>query len=214
MTSPGALARLFEINFAPSYHFQLPNLGNIRTGTELNPIAQVPGGRSSMSFLSGLGGYLGQVISTVPSIIGGLQNAGVLGGGRAVAPPPGAVGTISKVAQTGAPALSTPAVVSTAMRAITQTAAKHPILTAAGGAAATAGAAAIALRGHKSVAKAARAAAGLPTRRRMHVTNVKALRRSIRRLHGFEKVCRKVLRFTSPHRSHGRATFKRPKRRS
>ena len=169
-----------------------------------------------MSFLSGLGGYLGQVVSTIPSILGGLSTAGVIGGPKAIPPPATGVGTLSKVAQTGAPAIAAPSVVSTALRGVTNVATKHPIFTAAGGAAATAGAVGILAHRAKgtSASSAARAAMGLPRRRRMHVTNVKALRRSIRRLHGFEKVCRKVLRFTSPHRSHGRATFKRPKRRS
>ena len=210
-TDLGALARLFEINFAPSYHYQLPNPYGVRTGTEVNPIVQAPGVRSNVSFLSGLGGYLGQVVQTVPSILGAVLGGG--GSARAIAPPQNGVGTISKVAQTGAPALTNP-VVSTAMRGITTAATKHPILTAAGGAAATAGAVATLVhRRGASASAAARAAMGLPRRRRMHVTNVKALRRSLRRIHGFEKVCRKVLRFTSPGRHHGRATFKRPKRR-
>lgn len=213
MTDLAGLARLFEINFAPSYHFQQPNPLNVRTGTEVNPIAQAPGVR--MSFLSGLGGYLGQVLGTVPSILGGLQTAGVIGGGapRAIAPAVGGVGAISKVAQTGAPSTAPMTAPTAIMRKVTTTAAAHPILTAAGGAAATAGAVATLVRSRKGVHPAVAAAMGMHRRRRMHVTNVKALRRSIRRLHGFEKVCRKVLRFTSPHRSHGRATFKKPKRR-
>jgi len=165
-----------------------------------------------MSFLSGLGGYLGQIVGTVPSILSGLSTAGIIGRPGGV-PVTNGVGTISKVAQTGAPALTTPTMTGTAMRAITKTATAHPILTAAGGAAATAGAVATLVRSRKGVHPAVAAAMGMPRRRRMHVTNVKALRRSIRRLHGFEKVCRKVLRFTSPGRHHGRATFKRPKRR-
>lgn len=46
-------------------------------------------------------------------------------------------------------------------------------------------------------------------RRRMHVTNIKALRRSVRRLHGFAKVARKVLRFVSPKPPRGRPLFKK-----
>jgi hypothetical protein len=45
------------------------------------------------------------------------------------------------------------------------------------------------------------AALGLHRRRRsMHVTNVKALRRSMRRVQGFAKLARKVMTFTSTHR--------------
>jgi hypothetical protein len=36
-----------------------------------------------------------------------------------------------------------------------------------------------------------------PRRRRMHVTNVKALRRALRRVEGFERIARKVLRITT-----------------
>lgn len=46
-------------------------------------------------------------------------------------------------------------------------------------------------------------------RRRMRVTNVKALRRSIRRCQGFAKLAKRVLRFTSPRPPRGRALFKR-----
>lgn len=45
-------------------------------------------------------------------------------------------------------------------------------------------------------------------RRRMNVTNAKALRRAIRRARGFEKLARKVLGFTTPKRPKGRAYFR------
>src|SRR6267142_4826366 len=44
--------------------------------------------------------------------------------------------------------------------------------------------------------------------RRMNVTNVRALRRSIRRAQGFAKLAKRVLRFTSPRAPRGRAVFK------
>lgn len=53
---------------------------------------------------------------------------------------------------------------------------------------------------------------GRPVRhrgRRMRVTNVKALRRSIRRCQGFAKLAKRVLRFTSPRPPRGRVVFKR-----
>jgi hypothetical protein len=50
---------------------------------------------------------------------------------------------------------------------------------------------------------------GMPVRsRRMHVTNVKALRRAIRRCTGFAHLAKRVLRFTSPRPPRGRAIFK------
>ncbi len=49
---------------------------------------------------------------------------------------------------------------------------------------------------------------GTGGRRRMNVTNVRALRRSIRRCQGFAKLAKRVLRFTSPRPPRGRVTFK------
>lgn len=47
-------------------------------------------------------------------------------------------------------------------------------------------------------------------RRRMNVTNVRALRRSLRRVEGFEKVCKRVLTITTGRRPKTR--FKRRRR--
>lgn len=48
--------------------------------------------------------------------------------------------------------------------------------------------------------------------RHMRVTNTKALSRAIRRAHGFARVAKKVLSFTSPKPKHGHMYFKRRKR--
>jgi hypothetical protein len=55
---------------------------------------------------------------------------------------------------------------------------------------------------------------GAVRRRRMRVTNVKALRRSIRRCQGFAKLAKRVLRFTSPRPPRGRPVFRHRKRKS
>jgi hypothetical protein len=49
-------------------------------------------------------------------------------------------------------------------------------------------------------------------RRRMNVTNVKALRRSIRRAKGFAKLAKRVLTFVQPRAPKGKAIFKSRKR--
>lgn len=49
--------------------------------------------------------------------------------------------------------------------------------------------------------------------RRMNVTNVRALRRSIRRATGFAKLARRVLSFVSPRAPKGKAIFRRKARR-
>lgn len=51
-------------------------------------------------------------------------------------------------------------------------------------------------------------------RRRMNVTNVKALRRAGRRVTGFEKLARRFVGFASPHKPKGRTYFKRSRKRS
>ncbi len=50
--------------------------------------------------------------------------------------------------------------------------------------------------------------------RRMRVTNPRALRRAIRRAHGFARLARRVLRFTSPRAPKGRPLFKKHRRRA
>lgn len=54
---------------------------------------------------------------------------------------------------------------------------------------------------------------GYYKRRRMNVTNSKALRRAIRRATGFAKLARKVLSFVDARAPRGRAKFKRARRR-
>jgi hypothetical protein len=50
--------------------------------------------------------------------------------------------------------------------------------------------------------------------RHMRVTNPKALRRAIRRAHGFARLAKKVIHFTSPRPPKGRAIFKRKRKRT
>ncbi len=54
----------------------------------------------------------------------------------------------------------------------------------------------------------------LTKNRHMHVTNPRALRRAIRRARGFEKLARKVMGFTTPHKPKGRPYFRAHKRKS
>jgi hypothetical protein len=91
-----------------------------------------------------------------------------------------------------------------------QVIAKHPVLSAAGaagaiGVAAGAGATRL-LRGGRG--------GGMRHHKRMNPCNVKALRRAIRRAHGFERIAKKVMRFSSPHKHKKFAGFKRAKKRS
>jgi hypothetical protein len=88
--------------------------------------------------------------------------------------------------------------------------AKHPVLSAAG----AAGAGMMLPSAGRAIRRGAvheAQAMGMMRRkhRRMRVTNVKALRRSIRRCQGFAKLAKRVLHFTSPRPVRGRPIFKR-----
>lgn len=84
--------------------------------------------------------------------------------------------------------------------------AKHPTLSAA----ATAGT--IGVLGGTLAHRRGALAPGMRRHRRMRVTNVKALRRAIRRSQGFAKLAKRVLHFTSPRAPRGRAVFKARRR--
>lgn len=100
--------------------------------------------------------------------------------------------------------------------------AKHPVLTAAG-AAGTIGVLGGAATTHPVLSGMGAMAAGrgmhmskrtgkMVRNRRMRVTNVRALRRAIRRCTGFAHLAKRVLRFTSPRPPRGRAVFKHRRR--
>lgn len=88
--------------------------------------------------------------------------------------------------------------------------ARHPVLSAAAAAGTIGllGAGGRAMGKHKGVMVHKGMLLGHRRRRRMHVTNPKALRRAIRRANGFAKMARRVLRFTSPRPPKGRAVFR------
>lgn len=91
-----------------------------------------------------------------------------------------------------------------------QVIAKHPVLTAAGAAGAIGVAAGA---GGATLARHMRGGGGR-RHKRMNPCNVRALRRAIRRAHGFEKIARRVMRFTSPHKKKKFAGFKHARKRS
>lgn len=89
---------------------------------------------------------------------------------------------------------------------------RHPVLSAAG-AAATVGAASTAFRPGRLDIPGAGQMAGTGRRyRRMNVCNMRALRRSLRRIHGFAKYARKVYTVTHPAKG-ARHRFKFGRRR-
>ena len=103
--------------------------------------------------------------------------------------------------------------VSTIARKAGGTILKHPVISAAGGAAAIGlGGVGLGRMGmHTGAMKGfhMNKHGKMVRNRRMRVTNPRALRRAIRRAHGFARLARKVLSFTSPHRPKGHAHFKK-----
>lgn len=157
--------------------------------------------RGDPGFWSTLGGIAKGVVGAVTGInLGSIAPKAV-----AAAAPTAAGAAISKVL---------PGSLKTAIGKAGAVVKAHPVLTAAG----AAGLGGAVLGGAASKVAGMRAPKGagmdIPSRRhrRMRVTNVKALRRAIRRASGFAHLAKKVLSFTErrPHR--GRAVFKRTRK--
>lgn len=122
-----------------------------------------------------------------------------------------------------APAASTAIqkiVASPIVKRAVSTIAAHPVLTAAG-AAGAAGLAAGALKGGMrgapsaaGMASAMRRGGGGGKRRRMRVTNPKALRRALRRAYGFERLAMRTIHLLHPKKKGRFGGFRRPKKRA
>lgn len=186
--------------FAPSAHYQEPNpYGGVSmyyTGGFLPAGAGQTG-----SFGGGVGGILGAVTSGLQTFLPTLFQSRPGGGfGQVPAPVP--------------PTQTVPPT--------------HPVIGAAGnsggmmggGAAGRAHVARYApagTRGYhppKHPGRCSQVPAGAWVRNRhRNVANIHALRRAISRLHGFERICRKVVHFVKPH-TRGRPVFRRRRKRS
>lgn len=88
---------------------------------------------------------------------------------------------------------------------------KHPVLSAAGGAGAI-GAGALAMHGKKGAMMHPGLAGGMRRHRRMRVTNPKALRRALRRAHGFAKLAMKTIHLIHPRKKVRFGGFRHKKR--
>lgn len=183
--------------FAPSAHYQLPDPYGGRmyyTGGFL------PAGAGQTSGFGG-SGVLGAITTGLQTFLPTLFQQRPSGGfGQVPAPVP--------------PTQTIPAT--------------HPVIGAAGNSGATMGGGAAGrvhvaryapagTRGYhppKHPGRCSMVPAGMWVRNRhRNVANIHALRRSISRLHGFERICRKVVHFVSPHKR-GRPVFRRRRKRS
>lgn len=88
---------------------------------------------------------------------------------------------------------------------------KHPVLSAAGGAGAIGASGLLAMHGRKG-AKMAGAGGLMRHHRRMRVTNPKALRRALRRAHGFAKLAMKTIHLIHPRKKVRFGGFRHRKR--
>ncbi|SRR5712691_8118917 len=139
---------------------------------------------------------------------------------------PGFFSTLFKIGKglLGIPSAAPPVVIEKAVPTLTKIGgavgrmiSKHPVLTAAGGAGAIAATGAVGMR-HPSTMPGVgphmggAAAMGGRRRRRMRVTNPRALRRAIRRAQGFARLAKRVMHFISPRAPRGRAVFRAKRR--
>jgi hypothetical protein len=207
----GALARLFEINFSSSFHYQVPNPG-FRTGTEISPIFQTPGVRVQMPYYSngflesgsgqtgtglqtgfdfGLGGILNRGLDVVSQILPALRQPTATrvpttqpNPGTATRPPSEHMPT----GPMGGPG-------------------RRGRVARVGIPAAVAGA----IAGYHIIKRGPNAGQMTKNRHR-NPGNIHALRRSISRIRAFEKICRKVVHFVRPS-VRGRMQLRRRSRR-
>ena len=89
---------------------------------------------------------------------------------------------------------------------------KHPVLSAAGGAGAIGAAGLLGMHGGKKGARMVGAGGLMRHHRRMRVTNPKALRRALRRAHGFAKLAMKTIHLIHPRKKVRFGGFRHRKR--
>src|SRR5712691_11135508 len=133
------------------------------------------GARGDPGFLSFLGGIAKKAIGLIPGV-GPLASTAISAVGR-----PG----MGAMIRAGAPKI---------LRRAGGAIMRHPVLSAAGAAGVIGAAGVEAGR----VSRGRMLTTGMRRHRRMNVTNVRALRRAIRRSQGFAHLAKRVLRFTSP----------------
>ncbi len=145
---------------------------------------------AAAGFIPGVGGFISK----------GIDALGRRGGSQIVRAFPG-VGSIERVGQSAGRVIM-----------------KHPILTGAG-AAGVIGLGSAAIGHHMGVAGRSMKGFHISKKtgrevrnRRMNVCNSRALRRAIRRAHGFERLAKHVIGFSSPRKPKGHMYFKRKRK--
>jgi hypothetical protein len=206
----------------PSTGLQFQNAGEADVDIRFGGLgarsqAQASGGAPDMGYYSG--GFLpagaGQTASLSQVLLGGLTTGintilprifGGGGGGLTRQPPPGSASRPPSDV-TGAPvSIKGPAEVMGAG------AAAGGLIEMLGGHGGHARYAPAGTKGYHMIRRGPHAGQWTRNRHR-NVANIRALRRAMSRLHGFERVCRKVVHFVSPHKR-GRPVFRKRRKRS
>lgn len=174
-----------------------------------NPIARLaPMGYYNSGFLSGfgtvlknVGPYIAAAGSIAAEVLPAIYHTGTSGATQAPAGGP-----------TAAPVMAKPAMKGTSLVQKVEQVLDPSILGGPSFAHATrARYAPAGTKGYHPVKKGPHAGMWVRNRHR-NVANIHALRRSLSRIHGFEKICRKVVHFVHPRRAVGHAVFKKRRR--
>lgn len=172
---------------------------------------QAPVGYYNSGFLGGLGGvlksvgpYIAAAGSIAAEVLPAIYHTGTSGGTQAPAAGPTAAPVMTKPTGTG-------------LVGRIEQAAAHPIQATLQDLGFTPTAkksryAAAGTKGYHMIKRGPHAGLWVRNRHR-NVANIHALRRSLSRIHGFEKICRKVVHFVHPKRATGHAVFKKARRR-
>ncbi len=160
------------------------------------------------------GGFFGSLFKGIGKLAGGLLGIGGGGGGGAAKALPTIIQNYLPAAAAGAADVGEALVRKggAALSAGTKFVRGHPVLSAAGAAGILAGGATLAhARGmHPAVA----AALGGGRRHRMNVCNPRALRRAIRRTHGFAKLAMKTIHLIHPKKKVRFGGFRKRRKKS
>ncbi len=172
--------------------------------------------------------YMGDYYAGDPGFFSFLGRAARVALGRIPGVGP-AVEAITRIGKPAAAGAATVAIARRGVEAVTGVVVKHPVLSAAGAAGvvgvaagalgerALMGVPGVPLKGFHMTRRQRvprRPEPHLAKNRRMRSTNPRALSRAIRRAHGFARLAKRVLAFTSPRRHKGHMYFKRRRKKA
>lgn len=203
--------RLLDPSMDIGYGENIENVGGYGAASAGRPIGAPVGyynsGFSAGSIVRGLGtalSYGGAIATTIPAILGALRPSAPSQQLQSPAAGPTAHPVLTATPKVGG---GIGGMLGTAVKDVVSVldpaALGGPGAHAAMGRYATPG-----TKGYHMVKKGPHAGMWVRNRHR-NVANIHALRRSLSRIHGFEKICRKVVHFVHPRKATGHAVFKK-----